>query len=64
VLRGYSEISISPMVKDGKNMALLEQKTFMMQSALGSEFNTELTLTYHIDPVTGRFSYHDSRITV
>jgi len=42
VLCGYSEISISPMVKDGKNIALLEQKTFTMQSALGSEFNTEL----------------------
>ncbi|GAJ11799.1 unnamed protein product, partial [marine sediment metagenome] len=41
----------------------LNQNTFTMQSALGSEFNTELKLTYHIDPVTGRFSYHDSKVT-
>ncbi len=63
VLCGYSEISISPMVKDGKEMILLKQKSFTMQSALGSEFNTELKLTYHIDPATGRFSYHDSKVT-
>ena len=63
VLCGYSETSISSILKDGKNMALLEQKTFTMQSALGSEFNTELKLTYHIDPATGRFSYHDSKVT-
>jgi len=63
VLYGYSEISISPILKDGKQMILLKQKSFTMQSALGSEFNTELTLTYHIDPATGRFSYHDSKVT-
>ncbi len=63
VLCGYSEISISPILKDGKEMILLNQNTFTMQSALRSEFNTELTLTYHIDPVTGTFSYHDSRVT-
>ena len=63
VLCGYSEISISPILKDGKEMILLNQNTFTMQSALGSEFNTELKLTYHIDPVTGRFSYHDSKVT-
>jgi transglutaminase-like putative cysteine protease len=50
------------MVKDGKEMTLLEQKTFAMLSALGSEFNTELKLTYHIDPA-GKFTYHDSHIT-
>jgi len=62
VLCGYSEISVSPMVKDGKDMTLLKQKVFAMLSALGSKFNTELKLTYHIDPVTGKFTYHDSDI--
>ncbi len=42
VLCGYSEISISSMVKDGKDMTLLKQKVFAMLSALGSKFNTEL----------------------
>lgn len=63
VLCGYSEINTSPMVKDGKDMTLLEQKMFLMLSALGSKFNTELKLTYHIDPATGKFTYHDSNIT-
>jgi transglutaminase-like putative cysteine protease len=62
VLCGYSEISVSPMVKDGKDMTLLKQKLFAMLSALGSKFNTEIKLTYHIDPVTGKFTYHDSDI--
>ena len=62
VLCGYSEISVSPMVKDGKDMTLLKQKVFAMLSALGSKFNTEVKLTYHIDPVTGKFTYHDSDI--
>jgi transglutaminase-like putative cysteine protease len=43
-------------------MTLLKQKVFAMLSALGSKFNTELKLTYHIDPVTGKFTYHDSNI--
>jgi len=62
VLCGYSEISLSPMVKDGKDMTLLKQKVFAMLSALGSKFNTEVKLTYHIDPATGKFTYHDSEI--
>ena len=62
VLCGYSEINLSPMVKDGKDMTLMKQKFFAMLSALGSKFNTELKLTYHIDPTTGNFTYHDSEI--
>ena len=62
VLCGYSEVKISPMVKDGKDMILLKDKVFAMVSALGSKFNTEVKLTYHIDPETWNFSYHDSEI--
>ncbi len=62
VLCGYSQVSVSPMVKDGKDMILLKDKVFAMLSALGSKFNTEVRLTYHIDPVTGKFDYHDSDI--
>jgi len=62
VLCGYSEINLSPMVKDGKDMTLLKQNVFAMLSALGSKFNTEVKLTYHIDPATGKFNYHDSEI--
>jgi transglutaminase-like putative cysteine protease len=62
VLCGYSEINLSPMEKDGKDVTLLKQNVFAMLSALGSKFNTEVKLTYHIDPATGKFNYHDSEI--
>jgi len=63
VLCGYSEISIAPMAEQGKEMILLEQTTFALLSALGSQFNSEVKLTYHIDPATGRFTYHDSHLS-
>lgn len=62
VLCGYSEIDISSVKENGGEMILLEQKTFAMLSALGSRFNTEIELTYHIDPRTGKFSYHESQV--
>jgi transglutaminase-like putative cysteine protease len=63
VLCGYSEISLAPITEEGTEMTLLEQTTFAMLSALGSQFNSEVKLTYHIDPATGRFTYHDSHIS-
>jgi transglutaminase-like putative cysteine protease len=63
VLCGYSEIGLTPMVEESKTLILLEQTTFAMLSALGSQFNSHVRLTYHIDPVTGRFTYHDSYIS-
>jgi len=62
VLCGYSQIDVSPMVKEGKDMILLKDRVFAMVSALGSKFNTEVNLTYYIDPSTGKFTYHDSEI--
>ncbi len=62
VLCGYSEVKISPMVMEGKDVILLKNKIFAMLSALGSKFNTQVNLTYHIDPVTSKFTYHDSEI--
>ena len=62
VLCGYSEVTLSPMTGDGRAMTLLKQNMFAMLSALGSQFNTEVKLTYHIDPATGGFTYHDSAI--
>ncbi len=63
VLCGYSEISLAPMVEEGRRLTLLKQTTFAMLSALGSQFNSEIKLTYHLDPATGRFTYHDSSIS-
>jgi hypothetical protein len=62
VLCGYAELDTSPMEVDGKEMTLLKHRVFAMLTLLGSEVNSEVDLTYHIDPETGQFTYHDSEI--
>ncbi|MHC4084696.1 MAG: transglutaminase-like domain-containing protein [Planctomycetota bacterium] len=54
VLCGYSETDLSTVVKDGKEMILEKSRIFMMLSALGMSFNTEVKSTAYIDPSTGR----------
>ncbi|MHC4736565.1 MAG: hypothetical protein ACYTDW_19235, partial [Planctomycetota bacterium] len=54
VLCGYSETDISTVVKDGKEMTLEQSKVFMMLSALGMNFNTEVKSRAYMDPLTGR----------
>jgi transglutaminase-like putative cysteine protease len=56
VLCGYSEMDISTVVKDGKEMTLEKSKVFMMLSALGMQFNTEVKTQSYMDPATGRSS--------
>ena len=62
VLCGYSEIEISHMEEDGRDLIVLEQEMFLNVKALGAEIKSEVDLTYQIDPVTGQFIYHDSEI--
>ena len=61
-LCGYSRIHLSPTEANGQELLLLEQKFYVMLSLLGAEFDSELDLTYRIDPTNGQFVYHDSRI--
>lgn len=56
VLCGYSEMDISTVVKDGKEMTLEQSRLFMMLSALGMKFNTEVKSKSYMDPATGRSS--------
>jgi len=60
-LCGYSRIEISPVVGES-GLLHLRQEMFLMLSALGSEFNAEVDLDYHVDPATGRFTYHASDV--
>jgi hypothetical protein len=59
---GYSEIETSPIKEGGRDLILLKHRMFLMISALGSKFNSTVDLTYHIDPATGQFTYHDSNV--
>jgi len=63
VLCGYVEANISPMVKDGKDMMLEEENVFVMLSALGSKFNTEVKTQCHVDPQTSGFTYSNIDIS-
>ena len=62
VLCGYSEINLSPLEKNKIEWILLDEEVFLMVTALGSQFNMQQKIRYHIDPVTGNFSYHDNEI--
>ncbi len=62
VVCGYSRVQTSEIEKDGAKLILLEQSFTMKLSALGSTFDSKMRFTYHIDPVTGNFVYHDSDI--
>jgi hypothetical protein len=54
VLCGYSETDLSTVVKDGKEMTLEKSRVFIMLSALGMNFNTEVKSTAYMDPPSGR----------
>jgi hypothetical protein len=59
---GYSEIELSTIEKDGRELQLLEQTAITRIHALGTEITSEVILIYHIDPLTGKFTYHESEI--
>jgi len=59
---GYVRFTTAPLLQDGRKMLLLKHEILMRVAALGSQVESRLNLTYHIDPVTGRFTYHDSII--
>jgi transglutaminase-like putative cysteine protease len=62
VVCGYTEVELSPIDKDSKELIQLEQHTFALVSALGAEFDTDIKLVYHIDPETGQFTYFESDV--
>ncbi len=59
---GYAEFHVTTEESDGEEYTLLKHYVLMERSALGSDITTTLDLTYHIDPETEQFTYHDSHI--
>jgi transglutaminase-like putative cysteine protease len=59
-LCGYAELEVFPFEEDDRELTRINHSLFIMISALGSEFNTNVKLTYFVDPETGQFTYHDS----
>ena len=63
VLCGYSDIVPSAVSLEGRDALLVDQNMFLMISALGSEVNTTIRITYHVDPTTDQFFRCASDIT-
>ena len=61
-LCGYAKFATSPLLQEGRKLLRLEHTILMQLQALGSRIENRLKLTYHLDPDTGRFSYHDSTV--
>lgn len=61
-LCGYAKFTISPLVQEGRKLLLLEHTILMQVRALGRQVESRLKLTFHLDPETNGFSYHDSTI--
>jgi hypothetical protein len=60
VICGYSRIILSDSTIDGKKVEVLKQTAFANFFALGHDITQYQEFTYHIDPSTGNFIYHDS----
>jgi transglutaminase-like putative cysteine protease len=56
-LCGYAEIDVSPLEKDGRELMLINQKIFILQSALGMEFDSDIRMNYHVDPETHQYTF-------
>ncbi len=62
-LCGYSEISVEKGETDGVGTIVMRQSTFMMLSALGSEFNTRVDATFNVDPQSWQYTGFSVRAT-
>jgi hypothetical protein len=56
-LCGYMEINVSPLETNGREKMLIEQRQFILLSALGMKFDSNVLITYHVDPETNQWSY-------
>lgn len=57
VLCGYMERTSRPVNREGKKMKRVDQYIFLMQTLLGSQFNTDIKMQSYEDPDTGRCNY-------
>jgi transglutaminase-like putative cysteine protease len=61
-LCGYVKFTTSPLVEDGRDLILLEHAVLIQVRAMGQAVESRIKLTYHIDPRTNGFLYHESLI--
>ncbi|MGE5357523.1 MAG: hypothetical protein ACM3NQ_00785, partial [Bacteroidales bacterium] len=59
---GYARIVISPISEGGRTWTRLTHEMVVRGTLLGAPVDNRVTLSYHIDPATDRFTYHESEI--
>ena len=62
VICGYSEVILQPIERDGKMLLEIDDRTFVMVSALGSQFNSKVHSIFYVDSVSGSFFYQKNHI--
>jgi transglutaminase-like putative cysteine protease len=60
VLCGYVIYLTSPIQQDGRTLTRLTHEVVIRGTLLGGAVNNRILLTYHIDPDTKAFTYHES----
>lgn len=60
VLCGYSRIVLFDSMISDQKVEILKQETFASFFALGRDITQHQIFTYHINPASGNFIYHDS----
>ena len=63
VLCGYARIVVSPLAAGGRQLVRLEHEMVVRGTLLGAPVDNRMLFTYHLEPSTKRFVYHDSSIT-
>jgi len=62
ILCGYARFNLSPDRTSTRGLTVLTHETVVRGTLLGAPLDSRITLTYHIDPATRAFTYHDSTI--
>ncbi len=63
VLCGYARLVVSPFAAGTRTLTRIEHEMVVRGTLLGAPVDNRMVFTYHLDPSTKRFVYHDSAIT-
>lgn len=64
VLCGYSELKVSPMVKDSIKMTLIEGDVFVLLTLLGEGMDMEIQYVYYADTLETAYTYNEVKTLV
>lgn len=63
VLCGFARLVVTPLREGGRSLTRLEHEMVIRGTLLGAPVDDRVVFTYHLDPGTNRFVYHESAIS-